>query len=66
MIQTKRPRRDELTEPPPGMTACQIALGGPGGLWKLDSGPVIDFTLSVGIVACGHDCAVGTQAKGVR
>ncbi|MET7609203.1 NAD-dependent epimerase/dehydratase family protein [Streptomyces avermitilis] len=48
------------------MTACQFTLARPGGLWKLDSGPVIDFALSVGIVACGHDCAVGTQAKGVR
>lgn len=49
-----------------GMTACQFVLVWPGCLRRLDSEPGIDFALSVGIVPCGHDCAVGAQAEGVR
>jgi hypothetical protein len=43
-----------------------VHVGASRGLWKLDSEPGIHFALAVGIVPCGHDCAAGTQAEGVR
>ncbi|KPI12378.1 Resolvase domain-containing protein [Actinobacteria bacterium OV450] len=43
-----------------------VLVGAAPGLWKLDSGPGIDFALSIGIVPCAHDCAVAAQAEGVR
>ena len=33
---------------------------------KLDSRPGADVALTLGVVPCADDCAVGTQAKGVR